>query len=138
MIRICIVAALALALSGCAESNPQAEQAAFDATKPWLALMDAGDFDVCWETAAPSFRELINQEDWVALAHEYRDPLGAFKSRNLSTTSYFTDMWGAPAGEYAVVVYDSRWEAGAIYESLTMQRQPDGAWLLVGYAVQQQ
>ena len=136
--RWILAMAVATLLAGCAESNPEAERAAFLATKPWLALMDAADYRRCWETAAPLFRDTEGQDDWIAKATSYHEPLGTFQSRELNTTTYLTDPWAAPPGEYAVVVYDSRWQAGTIYENLYMQRQPDGAWQVAGYSVQQQ
>lgn len=129
--------ALLFILGACAQSNPAAEEAAADATGPWLALMDAGDYAQCWEVAAAHFREQESLAEWRDKAHGYRDPLGAFQSRTLSTTRYFVDPWGAPPGEYVVVVHDSRWDAGAIFETVNMQKQGDGGWLVVGYNVQQ-
>ena len=135
----CLFALVAATLlAACTESNPEAERAAFLATKPWLALMDAAEYERCWETAAPLFQESEGREDWLVKAHAYREPLGAFESRELNATTYLTNPWFAPAGEYAVVVYDSHWQAGIIYENVYMQRQPDGRWLVAGYAVQEQ
>ena len=135
--RWCFVSVLALLL-GCAESNPEAEQAAYDATEPWLALMDQGEYGQCWASAASLFRDTEDHEDWVTKARGYRDPLGEFKSRQLNATNYIRDPWGAPPGEYVIVVYDSHWQNGTIYESVHMQRQVDGGWLVAGYSVQQQ
>ncbi len=138
MIRIVVAMVLALSLGACTERNPEAERAAFEATRPWLDSMDAGDYDQCWQAAAPLFRDQESLEAWTAKAHEYRDPLGALQSRQLNVTHVLTDPWGAPPGQYAVVVYDSHWAAGSIYESVHVQRQPDGTWLVAGYRVRQQ
>ena len=137
-LRCCAAVAAAMLLFACAESNPEAERAAHAAAMPWLALMDAADYQQCWETAAPLFQKKEKRKAWPAKAHGYRDPLGAFQSRQLNATTYIVDPWGAPPGEYAAVVYDSHWLAGTIYETLYMPRQPDGAWLVAGYAVQEQ
>ena len=136
MRRVLAFAAATL-LVACAQSNPEAERAAFLASEPWLALMDAADYEQCWQTAAPLFRDTEGVDDWVAKAKSYREPLGAFESRQLNTTTYLADPWFAPSGEYAVVVYDSHWQAGTIYENVYMQRQSDGSWQVAGYAVQQ-
>lgn len=133
-----LVAALGLPLGACSESNPDAERAAHEATKPWLALMDSGEYEKCWDEAAPWFREEISSEEmWLAKAHETRDPLGAMKFRELDTTTYATNPIGAPNGEYTIVVYISSWDAGSIYETVSMQRQADGSWGVVGYHVKQ-
>ena len=128
-----------LVLGACSESNPEAERSAYEATKPWIALMDQGEYEKCWDEAAPWFRDKISSRDmWIAKAHETRDPLGNLVFRELNTTTYKTNPMGAPDGEYTIVVYSSSWDAGSIYESVSMQRQPDGSWGVVGYFVKQQ
>ncbi len=130
--------ALAAVLCACGQSNPEAERAAVLASEPWLQLMDSGDYAQCWEAAAPLFRKRETLQSWTGKAQGYREPLGSFDSRQLNTARYILDPWGAPAGEYVVVVYDSHWQAGSIYENVNMQKQADGSWLMVGYDVQQQ
>ena len=130
--------AVLLAVAGCAESDPVAESAAFEATKPWLVTMDAGDYEQCWEEASPLFRDQESQDSWAAKAKGYRDPLGGLKARQLNVTRVIRNPWGAPAGLYAAVVYDSHWENGVIFETVNMQQQSDGRWLVAGYQVKQQ
>ena len=138
--RIGVAAALVFAalLVACAQSNPDAERTAYEDSKPWLRLLDNGDYAQCWQVAAPMFRHKESLEGWIAKAQSYREPLGAFGSRQLNTARYLVDPWGWPAGEYVAVVYDSHWQAGSIYESVNMQKQADGSWLMVGYDVQPQ
>lgn len=136
--RLACIALMTMLLGACAESNPEAERAAAQASEPWLALMDKADYAGCWQAAAPLFRDQEALESWLAKAEGYRDPLGDFKSRQLNDTTYIVDPWFAPPGEYAIVVYDSHWNAGSIYETLHMQRQVDGGWLVAGYSVRQQ
>lgn len=125
-------------IAGCAKSDPVAENAAREATAPWLALMDAGDYEACWSGASPLFRKEERKDVWVSKATGYRSPLGAFKSRAPNVTRIIPNPWGAPDGLYAAVVFDSTWENGKIYETVYMQQQPGGGWLVAGYAVQQQ
>ena len=134
-----LIVVLAFVLGACSESNPEAERSAYEASKPWIALMDQGEYEKCWDEAAPWFRDKVASRDmWIAKANETRDPLGEMKFRELSTTTYATDPIGAPDGEYTIVVYSSSWDAGSIFETVSMQRQPDGSWGVVGYHVKQQ
>ena len=132
-----VVAALlgGLLAVGCVESDPEAEQAAFEASGPWLAALDAGDYAAAWRSAAPLFREREAEASWLEKAQRYRQPLGAFESRQLQSTKFLSAPWNAPAGAYAVVIFDSRWERGAIQEIVYMQQQEDGRWLAAGYDV---
>lgn len=133
-----LLAGVCLLLCACSENNPEAEQAAYQATKPWLALMDGGEYEQCWHEAAPWFREHVPAlETWLAKAHEARDPLGGMRFRELMDTTYVTNPIGAPDGAYTIVVYGSSWEAGNIYETVSMQLQADGSWGVVGYHVEE-
>lgn len=129
---------VALCLAGCAESNPEAEQAAAAATTAWLAELDAGNYERCWRDAAALFRESESLESWRQKAAALRDPLGAFRQRTPNATFYYTDPPLGPPGQYTMVVYDSVWDAGAIHEILHMQQQQDGSWQVAGYDVEQQ
>lgn len=128
---------LALLVGACAESDPLAEEAARAATLPWLERMDAGAYEECWQAAAPLFRERVSLEQWGEQAVEARSPLGALRGRKLAATTFVTNPLGAPAGRYVIVVYASDWEAGDIFETLSMRESAAGAWLLVGYHVKQ-
>lgn len=127
----------ALVAGACAEHDPAAEEAARQATVPWLERMDAGAFEECWEAAAPFFRESVTLDAWLREAAAARSPLGARRERKLAATTYKTNPMGAPDGRYVIVVYASEWENGAIYETLSMQESADGRWLLVGYHAKQ-
>lgn len=130
--------AVSLAASCGRESNPLAEEAATRATEPLIEMLDAGDYAGVRASASEFFRRQVGDEEWEAEARAVRDPLGAHISRAVGTTTYVTDPWGAPPGEYVIVSYDSHWERASIHENFSMQRQPNGAWALAGYHAQQQ
>ena len=135
--RNLVLTGLALVASACTERDPDAERAAAEATAPWLARMDAGAYADCWETAAPLLRERVTREGWEQRATEARAPLGDLRERALAATTFVTNPWGAPAGRYVIVVYASSWQGGAIHETVSMQEQPNGAWLVAGYHAKQ-
>lgn len=126
-------------LAGCGgESNPEAERAAVAATEPILEQIDAGQYDAVRDAASPLLKQQVSPEEWLAEVRALRGPLGSHKSRTVGSTTYVTDPWGAPEGEYVIVSYDSHWQNGRIHENLSMQRQPNGAWALAGYHAQEQ
>lgn len=120
------------------ESNPAAEAAAHAAAVPITEAIDRAEYQRTYEAAAPLFRESLDLAAWEARAAETRAPLGTFKNRQLNTTTYVREPWGKPQTPVTVVTFDSSWENGDIYEMVTMQEQPGGKWLLVGYHVRQQ
>ena len=133
-----VVGTILSLLAGCGESNPEAERAAVAATVPILERLDAGDYAAVHAAASPFLKEQVPHDEWLAEVQALRDPLGAHASRAVGTTTYVSNPWGAPEGEYVIVSYDSHWQNGSIHENLSMQRQPNGAWALAGYHAQQQ
>ena len=61
---------LAFVLGACSESNPEAERSAYEASKPWIALMDDGEYEKCWDEAAPWFdaKENLRNSDAVLIS----------------------------------------------------------------------
>ena len=78
-----LIVLLAFVLGACSQSNPEAERSAYEASKPWIALMDEGEYEQCWDEAAPWFRDKVARDMWIAKAHETRDPLGEMAFREL-------------------------------------------------------
>jgi hypothetical protein len=110
--------------------------AARAAAETWLTLVDAGQFGESWDAAAEQFRKSVSRKAWVDALTKVRAPLGALTSRTFRASQYFTDLPGAPSGEYVVIEYDSRFAAGdPMIERITPMKDPDGSWRVSGYFV---
>jgi hypothetical protein len=102
----------------------------------WLALVDAGKGDASWSSAGALFREAVNPELWSAQLRAARDPLGPLTSRALAVEQRLMEIPGIPAGEYIVRQYHSVYDGTkAVVETLTSQREADGAWRVVCYFI---
>ena len=100
------VAIAALVYAGCGvKSNPEAEQAASDASEAWLDLVDRGDYGGSWEAAADYLKVAVTKENWLQSMRGHRGPLGEIVSRELASQRYVTILPGAPDGEYVIVQY---------------------------------
>lgn len=135
----CIAAgALGIALNGCGAPAPPPEkgEAAIAAAAAWLALVDGGDYEASWSTAAQIFRGAVDAGQWAAQARAARVPLGAVTDRVLARTEYHTRLPGAPDGEYVVITYHTAFtNKAAAVETITPMRDPDGEWRVSGYFV---
>ena len=76
------------------------------AAAAWLALVDRGDADASWQAAGASFRAAATASDWAGKLQAARAPLGPLTSRML-----------------------------AVVETLTLVREDDGQWRVVGYFI---
>jgi hypothetical protein len=65
-----------------------------------------------------------------------RAPLGAIKSRTIVKTSFQKSFPGVPDGDYALIIYTTSYANKADgRETLTLEREPDGRWRIVGYFI---
>ena len=92
------------------EHNPEAETAAVEAARPWLALVDDEQYDASWQQSARQFRNAAPQEEWIQKSSSIREPMGAVQEREVRSAKYATSLPGAPDGEYVVIQFDARFE----------------------------
>ena len=117
------------------------KKAAVDAMQTWLAESDAGDYAGTWKDAAQSFQKAITSDRWVAAATSVRTPLGKLTSRTLASSLLQTSSGagGLPKGTFVIAQFDSSFEnLKYARETVTFERQPDGAWRAAGYYIKPQ
>lgn len=115
-----------------AENTKTLETAAVQATRQWLALVDAGDWTRSWQATATSFRKLNTVELWSSASLKVRTPLGTVVSRQLLSED---DVPTPPNGNIVVKFRtDFARKAGAL-ETLALSRE-DGTWKIVGYYIE--
>ncbi|MGW8394967.1 DUF4019 domain-containing protein [Pseudoduganella sp. HUAS MS19] len=106
------------------------------AASEWLALTDAGSYGASWDKAAPVFQDAINRPGWEQALRLVRMPLGAVKSRQLTSARFTHDLPNAAAGDYFVLQFATQFEnkPGAV-ETVTPMKGPDGNWRVSGYFI---
>ena len=109
------------------------EIAARAAIEVWLALLDDGQFDKTWDSAAGAVQKAVPKEQWVKTLSENRPKLGKVVSRSLKETRASTGLPGAPAGQYVSVLYNTAFEHRTGVEALTATLDPSGQWKVSGY-----
>ena len=107
------------------------------AARDWLAITDRGDGGATWDAAGKQFKNAITRERWSESLEAVRKPFGAVSQRSVLSTNFPKSIPGAPDGDSSMVLFrtsfanrvDSR-------ETVTLEREPDGAWRVVGYVIQ--
>ena len=107
------------------------------AARDWVVLTDRGEVGATWDAAGKQFKNAITRERWSESLTAVRKPFGSMIQRSTLSTSFPASLAGAPDGEYSIVLFrtsfanrvDSR-------ETVTLQRESDGAWRVVGYVIQ--
>lgn len=109
---------------------------ALAAAQAWLAEIDGGAYGKSWDDAAAAFQGAMPKDEWTKRVAAVRTPLGPVVARKLRSVSYRKELPGAPAGEYVVLDYDTRFENRPIsVETVTPMRDKDGRWRVSGYYI---
>lgn len=132
---VCLSLIVMVGSFGCSEKrNPEAEAKAFDATGPWLELVDQEMYAESWEKAAGLFKGAVTQKQWLRTMQAIRKPFGKNISRELRSVSYHTSLPGVPDGKYVVIKYKSSFESKRkAIETITPMLDNDGKWRVSGY-----
>jgi Protein of unknown function (DUF4019) len=135
--RIAGIGALLVALGSVPSTGAEeAEDLAVEAALRWLAEVDAGDYGASWDHAAELFKKAVSREDWETAVSGTRGPLGELVSRDLQSTTYTSELPGAPDGEYVVIQFKTSFakKKNAV-ETVTPMKDPDGKWRVSGYYI---
>lgn len=137
MKRTLVLGALLLALGLAAGAMADSKtDAAVKAAEAWLALVDGGKYDASWDQAAALFKAAVTQEQWGQAIKAARAPLGANKSRKLTSATYQTELPGAPDGEYVMIQYSASFaKKKSAVETITPMKDKDGVWRVSGYFI---
>ena len=129
----CCLAWLATGAALAQDPNASAAQAA---AHDWLALTDRIDAQASWNAAAKKFQAAMPVSGWADALTKARGPMGAMKSRTIFKTSFQKSFPGVPDGDYALIIYTTSFANKAEgRETLTLEREPDGMWRVVGYFI---
>ncbi len=117
-------------------AEPQKEKDASRAAQEWLAIVDAGMYDLSWKQASAYFKNAVTQEQWVSTVKAFRNPLGKCEMRIERGATCQMALPGAPDGEYVIVQFDTAFKnKKSSIESMTMSLEADGQWRVSGYFI---
>jgi hypothetical protein len=137
VLRALLMLAVGLLFAGpLAAQDPRASPVQ-EMARSWLADTDRGNAAQSWKNAGKKFRNAITVERWAASLAQVRPPLGALSQRAQLSTQFRKNIPGAPDGEYAIVVFRTTFAKKMdARETLTLEREPDGVWRVIGYLIQ--
>jgi hypothetical protein len=131
--------ALTLSLAWFAATATAQDSAAIgvqQVAREWLAITDRGDGAASFAAAGQQFKRAMTAEKWTQALKGARGPLGALERRSVLTTTFQQSIPGVPDGTYALVLFRTAFAHNAdARESLTLERESDGVWRVVGYFI---
>jgi hypothetical protein len=141
--RLRVLAALLLvslrSLAVAADEDPRLA-AALEAVAKWIALMDAGQYETCWDELAQTPKQQVPKKQWLGFVAAPRRGLGDLKTRKQIKAAYLPSLKdnvptprGLPDEEGAVIQFESSFEKQeGIVETIAVIHEKDGQWR-VGY-----
>jgi hypothetical protein len=118
------------------DSASAAVAAAQTAASSWLGLIDRGELEESWDSAASLFRGAVARPAWTTAVRTARNPFEPLGARTLLSASFQTKLPSAPPGEYVVLQYRTKAGGGrTVVETITPMKEPDGRWRVSGYYV---
>ena len=103
--------------------------------REWLAQSDAGDVQGTYAAASAKFRATMTPLQWADASTKARMPYGAVRQRALAATQVSQQVPNLPSGNYVLLMYRTSFANRDASETITMEREADGAWRLVGYSI---
>lgn len=130
------LACLVALCAGSAQAQDPRATAAQAAARAWLALTDAGDVQGSLKAGGKKFRQALEPDAWEEALKKVRAPLGTVTSRSVVATRFQDTIPGGAEGEYALVLFETDFtEAGTGHETVTLERESDGVWRVIGYFI---
>jgi hypothetical protein len=134
--RAFLVAMLLVCASAPVSAQDPRESAVSAASRDWLAIIDKGDYAASWKAAGTKFRSAITAEKWSESVTAVRGPLGKVVQRTGQRTTFTKEFPGVPQGDYALVNFLTAFEKRTdTEETLTLEREADGQWHVIGYFI---
>jgi len=135
-----VLAVIVLAVVGlpCAAvvASPEKEAAADQAARRWLTLVDKGAYRTSWDATSGYFKSAMEIERWEQAMVGIRQPLGRMLSRQLKSRTYYTELPGAPDGEYVVIEFITTFEnKRSSIETVTPMMDGNDGWRVSGYFI---
>ena len=106
-----------------------------EATKKWLSLVDAGEYEKSWDAASKVLQLTVPRAQWKIILDQIRKPLKKAETRKMTDVRVSKDPHGLPPGDYMVFVYQTKFaEKENGYEILTLVFDED-KWQVMTYQV---
>lgn len=129
--------AFALACGVPAYAQDPGLNAAKAAALEWLVIADRNDAAGTYKAAAQRFRDQITADRWAEAMKQVQDQFGAVSERTFIGGKPVEPQKGDPQGTFMLVGFRTEFaKRKSGQETVTLERESDGKWRVVGYLMQ--
>ncbi len=131
------LAACALAAAMPALAQDPTTNLAKAAALDWLALADKHDYAATYKAAAARFRTQITAENWAKALGQVQGQFGDVVDRTFVGARAVEPKKDDPQGTFTVIGFRTDFaKRKQGVETVTLEREADGKWRVVGYLMQ--
>ncbi len=105
------------------------------AARQWLVYTDALDAATSHERAGVKFKNAMTLRVWTTALRRERESRGKVERRTMVNTGFKANIPGQPQGDYVLILFRTQFAKGQGSESVTLEREGDGVWRVVGYVI---
>jgi Protein of unknown function (DUF4019) len=128
-----VIALCLVSLAASAQAQDPRAVAVQSAARAWLALVDR-DAQAAWNAGGDKFRKSMSPEVWTESLKKEQSDNGDAVSRTVGPVRFLKNIAGMPDGDYAQVLFRTTFKNNPNgRESLTLEREADGQWRVIGY-----
>jgi hypothetical protein len=107
-----------------------------EASRAWLALLDAGNFGAAWDGASPHLKSVVTRQKWITGLIAARKPFGKLKQRMPVKFARSHSMPDAPDGDYSLLEFESEFANGKrASEQIIWMLGDKQVWRVSGYFI---
>ena len=118
----------------CAGDDTSTNESPQSAAEAFLSLIDQDDYQESWTEASILLRDNVDANQWAEHAASYRQPLGIVAYRVLNSIEFHDSLEEMPAGDYALVFFDSSLaDNGNASEMVGLVLDDNSVWRVIGY-----
>lgn len=118
-------------------ANPSLTKPAEKKALEWMTSVDEGNATSSWNGMSGIFSKQLTQEDWRLSIQGMHGYFGKAGTRKLTNSTYKTESYGAPSGDYVDVTFTTDYtNAPGRKEVVTMVQESSGEWKVAGFSIE--
>ena len=106
---------------------------ALAASKTWVALIDAGQYDESYAFGCGAMHDKVPQDRWEEVLKALRIPWGPVVSRKQISHVYKPNGYEGTEGEFLIITYDTSFQKLSPATETVVLKWEDGKWRGAGY-----
>src|SRR5262245_16869475 len=132
--RLAAIVLLACSSLAVAEDESARVAVAQPVVSAWIALMDAGQYEECWNSLSESMKTKMPKNQWFVYINGARKPLGAVKTRKQIKAEYVPSLKNSPDQDAVIFTFVTSFDARSdVRETFGVIHDKDGQWRVGHY-----